>query len=71
MPPWAIKKEFMDRTGIAAMKSSENANPKELAFTVATDKIFGSRIFERSLNQLFKVSAQAMAIRLLTLKLVF
>jgi transcriptional regulator with XRE-family HTH domain/Zn-dependent peptidase ImmA (M78 family) len=70
MPHWAIKKEFMERTGIGAVKSSENISPRELAFTVATDKIFGSRVFEKSLNQLFKVSAQAMAIRLLTLKLV-
>ena len=71
MPHFSIKKEFVDRTGMAAMKSSENINPQKLAFTVATDKIFGSRIFEKSLNQLFKVSAQAMAIRLLELKLVF
>lgn len=70
MPQWAIRKEFVDRTGGAALKSGENTNPKELAFTVATEKVFGSRMFEKSLNQLFKVSAQAMAIRLLTLKLV-
>ncbi len=71
MPHWAFKKEFTERTGVVGLKSSENMNPKELAFSVATDKIFGSHIFEKSLNQLFKVSAQAMAIRLLGLKLVF
>lgn len=70
MPQWAIRKEFVDRTGGAALKSGEDTNPKEVAFTVATQKVFGSRMFEKSLNQLFKVSAQAMAIRLLTLKLV-
>ena len=70
MPQWAIRKEFVDRTGGAVLKSGENTNPKELAFTVATEKVFGSRMFEKSLNQLFKVSAQAMAIRLLALKLV-
>jgi len=71
MPKWAIKKEFTDRTGTAALKSCDNVNPKGLAFALATETIFDSRIFDKSLNQLFKVSAQAMAIRLLSLKLVF
>jgi len=71
MPQWAIKQEFADRTGTAGLRSTEKVNPKQLAFTLAAETVFGSRIFEKSLNQLFKVSAQAMAIRLLVLKLVF
>jgi transcriptional regulator with XRE-family HTH domain/Zn-dependent peptidase ImmA (M78 family) len=70
MPQWAIEKEFTDRSGTAALRSNDKVNPKELAFSVAGETVFGSRIFEKSLNQMFKVSAQAMAIRLLALKLV-
>jgi len=31
MPTWAIKKEFTDRTGTAALKSCDNISPKQLA----------------------------------------
>jgi transcriptional regulator with XRE-family HTH domain/Zn-dependent peptidase ImmA (M78 family) len=56
MPSWAVKREFTSRTQMAGMKSSDEVTPKELAFMVATGKVFGSRVFEKSLNQLFKVS---------------
>ena len=70
MPSWAVKREFTSRTQTPVVKSNDETTTKELAFMIATEKVFGSRMFEKSLNQLFKVSAQAMAIRLLTLKLV-
>jgi transcriptional regulator with XRE-family HTH domain/Zn-dependent peptidase ImmA (M78 family) len=70
MPSWAVKKEFTNRTQREALKSNDNVNSKKLALAIATETVFGSEVFEKPLNQLFKVSAQAMAIRLLTLKLV-
>jgi len=70
MPGWAVKKEFAMRTQQAVVKSADGVNPKELAFSIATSKIFGAQVFEQSLNQIFKVSGQAMAIRLLALRLV-
>jgi transcriptional regulator with XRE-family HTH domain/Zn-dependent peptidase ImmA (M78 family) len=70
MPSWAVSKEFTSRIQTSTVKSDEETTTKELAFKIATEKVFGSREFEKSLNQLFNVSAQAMAIRLLSLELV-
>lgn len=69
MPKWAVEREFQKRAG-TPVKASDSANPKDVAFVLATQTVFESSVFDNSLNQLFKVSAQAMAIRLLTLNLV-
>ena len=71
MPAWSVRKEFADRAQVNAFKCGEGVNPREVAFRFATDTVFGLNIFSESLHRTFRVSAQAMAIRLLTLNLVF
>jgi transcriptional regulator with XRE-family HTH domain len=70
MPEWAVKHEFQNRLQMSKIKCRENQKPHNLAFDIATQNIFGNLRYSESLNQLFKVSAQAMAIRLLSLNLV-
>jgi|GEM_PF-1191859 len=70
MPDWAVRKEFYDRISAPEIRCGANQNPRALAFEVATKNTFGTRMFDKSLNRLFKVSGQAMAIRLLSLALI-
>lgn len=70
MPEWAIRDEFYKRTGIQHTRCSDDRNPRALAFEIAGQSVVGNDVYDQSLNRLFKVSAQAMAIRLLSLKLI-
>lgn len=69
MPRWAVRAEFVSR-----VKSESIAvEPRMLrpsALQLADQRLFGSEFYERSLAEMFAVSHQAMAVRLLELNLV-
>lgn len=70
MPWWAIRSEFVDRLGTNLRSASNGENARELSLSLASEHAFGSYVFEQSMAEKFKVSRQAMAIRLLDLGLV-
>jgi Zn-dependent peptidase ImmA (M78 family) len=70
MPAWAVTAEFKRRFGAEAMLVGESGNPREVALLAAGERVFASDIYDQSLADLFAVSRQAMAIRLIELGLV-
>jgi hypothetical protein len=58
------------RFGAEAMVVSKSENPREVALLAAGEGVFASDIYDQSLADLFAVSRQAMAIRLIELGLV-
>jgi Zn-dependent peptidase ImmA (M78 family) len=70
MPEWAVKAEFQVRLGTEDVAVDPPTNPRDFALQVAGERVFQSKIYDRSLADLFAVSRQAMAIRLLELGLV-
>jgi transcriptional regulator with XRE-family HTH domain/Zn-dependent peptidase ImmA (M78 family) len=70
MPGWSVQSEFRERTAVDSVRAGETGNARELALSVAGEVAFESGAYEQSLAQKFKVSRQAMAIRLLDLGLV-
>ncbi len=70
MPSWAVVREFRQRIGADKIEVSVPNNGREAALVLAGERIFDSTIYEQSLAELFDVSRQAMAIRLLQLELV-
>lgn len=70
MPEWAVTKEFQRRVDTPRVVFSPDQNIRERALDIAGETIFENAIFEKSLSELFEVSRQAMAIRLLELGLV-
>jgi transcriptional regulator with XRE-family HTH domain len=70
MPEWAVRSEFEERTQAQAVCVPPGKNPRELALELAGEILFAGTEYLQSLAQLFDVSRQAMAIRLLDLGLV-
>ncbi len=70
MPRKAIVKEFKERFEADCMVTPKGMNRRQYSLEVATTEISESYVFDASLSQLYQVSAQAMAIRLLQLGLV-
>jgi Zn-dependent peptidase ImmA (M78 family)/transcriptional regulator with XRE-family HTH domain len=70
MPGWAVGSAFRERVGVDSVGAAEAENVRELALSIAGEMAFESGVYEQSLAQKFKVSRQAMAIRLLDLGLV-
>jgi transcriptional regulator with XRE-family HTH domain len=70
MPAWAVTGQFRLRFGAETIVVSEGENPREVALLAAGERVFASDISEQSLADLFAVSRQAMAIRLIELGLV-
>jgi Zn-dependent peptidase ImmA (M78 family) len=70
MPEWAVEAEFRQRLGSEAMVVDRCANSRDAALQVASQEVFESDVYDQSLAELFGVSRQAMAIRLLELGLV-
>ena len=70
MPKQPLIVEFKDRFDSDFLVTPDDMNIKEYAFEVATTVLTPKYICEQSLSTLFAVSAQAMAIRLMELKLV-
>ncbi len=69
MPHWAVIREFRERLTAEKFLLKNGENPRESALTLAGEQQFVSGFFEASLADLFAVSRQAMAIRLLQLRL--
>lgn len=70
VPAWAIAKELEERFEVASLAVPDDMNERQYAFEVATTRVSASYVFDKSLCELFQVSGQAMAIRLLQLGLV-
>jgi len=70
MPDWAVRAEFRERVGLDKLLLTNGTNLRESALAVAGARQFDLRFFEETLATLFAVSRQAMAIRLLQLRLV-
>jgi Zn-dependent peptidase ImmA (M78 family)/DNA-binding XRE family transcriptional regulator len=70
MPEWAVREEFEARVGTQSIVLDHNRNPRDAALDLADKRVFDSTVYDRSLADLFGVSRQAMAIRLLELGLV-
>lgn len=70
MPEWALKASFAERFDAECICYESGENEREAALRIAGDLFAGGRLQARSIAQTFAVSRQAMAIRLLELKLV-
>jgi Zn-dependent peptidase ImmA (M78 family)/transcriptional regulator with XRE-family HTH domain len=70
MPEWAVTAAFQMRASTACICAPPSQNPREFALEIAGEILFRGRVFLKSLAQTFEVSRQAMAIRLLDLRLV-
>jgi len=66
---WAVTAEFKRRFGAEAMLVGSRETPAS-ALLAAGERVFASDIYDQSLADLFAVSRQAMAIRLIELGLV-
>lgn len=70
MPRWGVTTEFQRRLGTDSINVPQGSKPREVALEIAGGILFNHVVYERSLGEIFAVSRQAMAIRLLDLKLV-
>ncbi len=70
MPDWAVKQHFLKRVQEEHVEALEDESCREVALGIAGERLFSGRLFISTLAQLFDVSRQAMAIRLLELGLV-
>ena len=69
-PEWAVVPELERRIGEGIIEVKEGENPRDVALSVAGENEFESGRRKESLAELFAVSRQAMAVRLLGLGLV-
>ncbi|MGA7630362.1 MAG: XRE family transcriptional regulator [Terriglobales bacterium] len=70
MPDWAVRKHFLKRLQEEYVDTPEDESCREAALRIAGERFFSGRLYISTLAQLFDVSRQAMAIRLLDLGLV-
>jgi Zn-dependent peptidase ImmA (M78 family)/transcriptional regulator with XRE-family HTH domain len=70
MPEWSVAKLFAERAGCDFVDVSPDGNVREVAFDFAGGTLFGGTLYLKTLAEIFAVSTQAMAIRLLDLGLV-
>ena len=70
MPEWAVETAFRKRIDADYVGVQPHQNVREEALQIASEILFGDVLHETSLADLFGVSRQAMAIRLLDLGLV-
>jgi Zn-dependent peptidase ImmA (M78 family) len=70
MPDWAVIAEFRSRIGAEKTLVQSPMNIREVALEIASERISKSGVYNESLADLFAVSRQAMAIRILQLDLV-
>jgi transcriptional regulator with XRE-family HTH domain len=70
MPGWAVVREFSRRSGEDYVELQDGENIRERALEIAGAYLAGDTVYSRSLCELFGVSRQAMAIRLIQLRLV-
>lgn len=69
MPAWSLQKEFGRRFG-REIVVDKAGDLRKIAYEVAKANVCGTGVFEKALCQLYDVSAQAMAIRLMSIGLV-
>lgn len=69
MPEWSVRAEFKRRFGNEEIVVSDE-NIKQVAYQAAQETLCPTGVYKHSLNKLYEVSAQAMAIRLMGLGLV-
>jgi transcriptional regulator with XRE-family HTH domain len=69
MPDWAVTEHFLKRQR-ERVNTPEGESCREAALSIAGERFFSGRLFVSTLAQLFDVSRQAMAVRLLELGLV-
>jgi len=70
MPEWCVSQKFRDRVALDFVSVTSDSNAKQGALEIAGELVFGETVYDVSLADLFNVSRQAMAIRLLQLGLV-
>lgn len=70
MPHWAVSVEFERRFGTTRFSAPGGANRREFALELTTQRMCPCGEFQKSMSDLFAVSRQAMAIRLLDLGIV-
>jgi Zn-dependent peptidase ImmA (M78 family)/transcriptional regulator with XRE-family HTH domain len=70
MPDWSVQAEFRNRTGVGEIAAEPPVSLRDTALKIADERVFGECFHEKSLAELFAVSRQAMAIRLIQLDLV-
>jgi transcriptional regulator with XRE-family HTH domain/Zn-dependent peptidase ImmA (M78 family) len=70
MPGWAVTDFFTNRFEAECICFPAGENAREAALAVASEVVSGLKIYAQSISQVFGVSRQAMAIRLLELGLV-
>jgi len=70
MPEWAVKEEFSRHVGSDHLPGFGGTGIREIALEIAGTEDFDGRGHDTSLAELFTVSRQAMAIRLIDLDLI-
>lgn len=70
MPEWSVREEFSRRFGDGEIAVAESGELRKTAYEIAGERIGSRGVFEHSLKEVYDVSAQAMAIRLMQLNLV-
>lgn len=70
MPAWSLQREFRLRIGTEFVVVEHTTQLREVALQIAGDVFGGDIVHANSLADLFDVSRQAMAIRLLELRLI-
>lgn len=70
MPEWSVREEFERRTSAEEISVPPDENIREWAVEIAGEMIFTQAVYAKSLHEVYGVSRQAMAIRLMELRLV-
>jgi transcriptional regulator with XRE-family HTH domain/Zn-dependent peptidase ImmA (M78 family) len=70
MPEWSVAAKFAERAGCGVLDVPCQANARKAAFDFAGGNLFRGTFYDKTLADIFAVSTQAMAIRLLDLGLV-
>lgn len=71
MPEWSVRQEFLKRFGTDEVSLDDKSQIRKVAYEAAREKLCTMGVFEKSLNEVFDVSIQAMTIRLMALKFVY
>jgi transcriptional regulator with XRE-family HTH domain len=70
MPDWAVTASFRKRISSESIFVKSSHDLRSTALQIAGERAFAPKVYDQSLAELFAVSRQAMAIRLLQLNLV-
>src|SRR5258708_40223098 len=70
MPSWAVRYEFEKRVGSKSVLARGGEGARRAALSLTDELVVEAGVYEETLAQKFRVSPQAMSIRLLGLDLV-